>query len=183
MSIPRALPKRYTKFMPRELISSDNPILKKPAAAVAKPADVVDLANDLLATMVAEGGVGLAAPQVGVSVRVFVTGVDGEQLVCINPQLVGVSEKQVPWEEGCLSLPRLLGEVIRPAEVEVEYTDLKGTVCRRKADKLLARVFQHELDHLDGILFPDRVDDRSKLRVITEEEWQSRFETAAKAPE
>lgn len=169
--------------MRRSLVNSDAPVLRKPAAAVSDPAVVRDLAAELLETMVAEGGVGLAAPQVGVGVRVFVTGVDGEQLVCLNPQVRSSSAKQVSWEEGCLSLPRLLGEVIRPAEVEIEYTDLQGQSCRRQADKLLARVFQHELDHLNGILFPDRMTDRTKLRTITEEEWDSRFESAARAPE
>lgn len=158
------------------LLKSDDPGLRQVASAITDPTAYQDLVEDLWETMAAEGGVGLAAPQVGQSLRLFVTGVKGEQLACFNPTLVTSSEKRIPWEEGCLSLPRLLGEVIRPAAVTLEYQDAAGQTCQRAADDLLARVFQHELDHLDGILFPDRISDKSKLRTITEKEWQSRFE-------
>jgi peptide deformylase len=165
------------------LVSTDNPVLTTTAAPITDPASVRQLAADLQETMVAEGGVGIAAPQVGQSVRLFIAGSGEEQIVCLNPRITGRSEEQIPWEEGCLSLPRQLGEVIRPKTVTLEYTDLAGQTNRIAADGLLARVIQHENDHLDGILFPERMADPSKIRMLSEEEWQSRFESADRTPE
>lgn len=169
--------------MRRTLVAADDPILNSPAAQVMDIDQIRELAADLQETMVAEGGVGIAAPQVGEGVRLFVAGAKDEQIICINPRIIWTSDTQIPWEEGCLSLPRQLGEVIRAKEVEVEYTNLDGQTCRTKADGLLGRVIQHEYDHLDGILFPARMDDPSKIKTITEKEWQSRFESADRTPE
>ncbi|MEX2043697.1 MAG: peptide deformylase [Patescibacteria group bacterium] len=160
---------------PLPLVPSDHPTLRKTAAKVSKPSRVRDLVADMLTTMKDEGGVGLAAPQVGRSVRVFVTGV-GDHHVFINPELEQASGELIWWEEGCLSLPRLLGDVERPKEVTVSANGLDGKRFTVTADKLCGRVLQHELDHLDGVLFPDRMGDVSKIRTLTEEEWQSRFE-------
>ncbi len=157
------------------LVPSDDPALRAVAKRIRRPGSVADLAADLFATMQTEGGVGLAAPQVGRSVRLFVTGVDGPQAF-LNPEIVSRSRERIWWEEGCLSLPRLLGDVERPKRVTVRATSLAGKRIEFAADDLLARVIQHELDHLDGILFPDRMPDLGKLRTISEEEWQSRFE-------
>jgi peptide deformylase len=169
--------------MRKTLISSDDPILTTAAQPVQDVAAVRHLAEDLRETMVAEGGVGIAAPQVGESLRIFVAGAADEQIVCVNPQITWRSDEEIPWEEGCLSLPRQLGEVIRPKQVEVEYTDLNGNLQKLRTDGLLGRVIQHEYDHLDGILFPSRMEDPSKIRLLTEAEWQSRFESADRAPE
>jgi peptide deformylase len=157
------------------LIPSDHPTLRKVAAKVSDVSQVTDLVANMLVTMKAEGGVGLAAPQIGQSVRVFVTGI-GDQRVFINPELKHVSEKSIWWEEGCLSLPRLHGDVERPKEATMEATGLDGKRFTVTADELYGRVMQHELDHLDGILFPDRMTDLTKLRTLTQEEWDSRFE-------
>lgn len=161
------------------LVPAGDSVLRAMAKRIRRPGSVADLAADLFATMQAEGGVGLAAPQVGRSVRLFVTGVDGPQAF-LNPEIVSRSREQILWEEGCLSLPRLLGDVERPKRVTVRATSLDGRRIEFAADDLLARVIQHELDHLDGILFPDRMPDLSKLRKITEEEWQTRFEKDGK---
>ena len=136
----------------------------------------VATAANLLQTMQAEVGVGLAAPQVGQSLRLFVTGVKGEPMVFINPEITERSKEEILWEEGCLSLPRLLGEVRRPKEVTVRATGTDRQPFEVKADGLLARVLQHEYDHLEGILFTDRMDDLRKLKRLTEEEWASRSE-------
>lgn len=160
--------------MQLRLVASDDPVLRQTAKAVKSPSQVADLAADILETMEAEAGVGLAAPQVGKSVRLCTVSVDGERMVLINPEITKRSEKLISWEEGCLSLPRLFGDVVRPAEITFRYTDLDGRTHVRAADKLLARVVQHELDHLDGILFPDRMEDLGALRTISEEEWESR---------
>ncbi|MSU75919.1 peptide deformylase [Patescibacteria group bacterium] len=157
------------------LVKSDDPVLRAVAAPVKKPSEVTDLAENLLATMKTEGGVGLAAPQVGKSIRLFVTSAGGTPEAYINPKISETSPKQIPWEEGCLSLPRLLGEVRRPKKVTMQAQTPDGNVVTVKADELLARVIQHEIDHLDGILFPDRMDDLRNVRTISEEEWQTRF--------
>ena len=162
------------KDMQLPLVPADSPVLHAKAKRVNDPSGVSDLVANLFETMVAEGGVGLAAPQVGQGLRVFVTGVKGNQLVFTNPSLKKSSEEQIWWEEGCLSLPRLLGEVRRPKSVTMTALDLDGKPFEVSADDLLGRVLQHELDHLDGILFPDRMKDLSKLKRLTEAEWESR---------
>ncbi|MEX2209313.1 MAG: peptide deformylase [Patescibacteria group bacterium] len=160
---------------PHQLVPSDDPVLRKVASRAKDARQVADLAEALLTSMRQEGGVGMAAPQVGQSVRVFVTGV-GEQQVFVNPEITERSDELIWWEEGCLSLPRLLGDVRRPKEVTIRAIDAQGTPFTVRADGLCARVIQHEIDHLDGILFPDRMEDLSKLRTLTDKEWQSRFE-------
>ncbi len=160
---------------PTPLLKPDHPALRKVAARVKDASQVTDLVEDLRVTMEHEGGVGLAAPQVGRSVRVFVTGL-GDHRTFINPEITASSEEEIWWEEGCLSLPRLLGDVRRPKQVTVRASDQHGKPFVVRVDGLYARVIQHEVDHLDGILFPDRMQDLSKLRTLTDEEWQSRFE-------
>lgn len=162
------------------LVPSDDPLLRAVAGPVPDPTSISELVADLFATMEAEGGVGLAAPQVGKGLRVFVTSAGGGPQAFINPEILKSSREQIMWEEGCLSLPRLLGDVKRPKRVTLRATGADGKPLELEADELLARVIQHEIDHLDGILFPDRMPDPRKLRTISEEEWQSRFEEKAK---
>lgn len=158
------------------LVPSHHPALRATAKPVKNPKAVAQLAKDLIATMIAEGGVGLAAPQVGETIRVFVSGVGGQYQVYINPVIVKTSEEAVWREEGCLSLPRLFGQVKRPARVTVQAQHPDGSRFTVDADDLLARVLLHETDHLDGILFPDRMEDLSTLREISQEEWDHRFD-------
>lgn len=117
-------------------------------------------------TMYDEPGIGLAAPQVGVSKRLVVIASvaedeEGEKLcpplVLVNPRITRLSHERVPYEEGCLSVPGITEVVERPRVIHFEYTDLEGRHVERDAEGLLARVVQHELDHLDGILFVDRL--------------------------
>ena len=158
------------------LVPSDAPVLRHKAKRIAEPASVRDLADQMAETIVAEGGVGLAAPQVGRAVRLFLTNLEGEIRAYVNPEITWFSDEKIWWEEGCLSLPRLLGQVERPKQIKLSATDLQGRRIRLAADDLLARVIQHEVDHLDGVLFPDRMTDLSQLRKLTAEEWDSRFE-------
>jgi peptide deformylase len=116
------------------------------------------LVDDMVETMRDAPGVGLAAPQVGVLERIFVWEVDERWGVVVNPRVVARSEAVVEEEEGCLSLPGLAYDVVRTARVRVEGVDLDGKKVSFEADDLLARVCQHEIDHLDGVLFIDRLD-------------------------
>ncbi len=147
----------------RSILTAPDPRLKK----VSKPVDKVDeeirrLMDDMLETMYAAPGIGLAAPQVGVLKRVLVIDIDREgeksgPLKMANPEIVDVSEEDASYEEGCLSVPEHYAEVERPARVTVRYLDQDNEVRTLQADGLLATCIQHEMDHLDGILFIDRI--------------------------
>ena len=124
--------------------------------------DVLRLMDDLLETMYAEKGLGLSAIQVGVPRRVMVVDVarQGEAakpLKLVNPVITASSEERVEFDEGCLSFPELFAMVERPASVDVAYLDENGAGRELHADGLLARCLQHEIDHLDGILFVDHL--------------------------
>jgi peptide deformylase len=145
------------------------PILKYGASALQDKASPVDaltpdidiLVNDMIETMYAAPGVGLAAPQVGVPLRIFVVDIslgrdpDGP-LVMINPQFVRRDGMQLE-EEGCLSLPGFEATVVRPTRVIIKGLDREGNEQEREGVGLLARAFQHEMDHLDGTLFIDHL--------------------------
>ena len=138
-----------------------SPVLRQQSAAVRAVDDEVrQLVNDLFETMRAARGVGLAANQVGVARRVAVVDVgddDPPPLVLINPVILERSDEEETAEEGCLSIPDIFGDVARPARVVVEAMDLNGKKFRADAHGYKARAIQHEIDHLDGILFLDHL--------------------------
>jgi peptide deformylase len=144
-----------------------DPILRERAREVEEVTPAQRrLAADMLDTMRDAPGVGLAAPQVGVLERIFTWEVDDEYGVVINPKIVHRSDAVVQEEEGCLSLPGIAYEVVRAAEVAVEGLDLDGNQLSLDAQGLLARVCQHELDHLDGVLFVDRLSPDLKREAL-----------------
>ena len=137
--------------------------------------EIRDLVEAMFATMYVEEGVGLAAPQVGRSVRVFVLDVEEEgrprvKRAFVNPVLVERSGETEVSEEGCLSIPTLRADVKRPARVIVDALDADGTPFRMEAEGLVARAIQHETDHLDGILFLDRLGPIT--RRLLEAKWK-----------
>lgn len=126
-------------------------------------------------TMEEADGIGLAAPQVGVDKRFFVVGLpDGTKKEFINPQITGTSVETSPYEEGCLSLPNVYHEVIRPSKVIVSAQDMNGNPFTLKASGLMARVIQHEYDHLDGVLFIDHLTEEEKSKVVRAYEKKNR---------
>jgi peptide deformylase len=149
---------------PREVLKFPDPRLKE----VSKPIDEItdeirELARDMCDVMYDEPGIGLAAPQVAAPVRLFVIDTEwneegGERnpTVMINPEFTR-SEGKVTWEEGCLSVPDYTADVERASEVTIRYTDLDGKEVTEEAEELRAVCLQHEFDHLDGILFIDRI--------------------------
>lgn len=144
-----------------------DPALRQHARPVEKLTDIhQQLIDDMLETMREAPGVGLAAPQVGVLERIFVWEVDDEHGAVINPRIVSSSADTAEEEEGCLSLPGLYYPVERPAAVVVEGTDRHGQPVKLDASELLARVCQHEIDHLDGVLFVDRLPDQLKREAL-----------------
>jgi len=137
-----------------------DPVLKQKAAEITDvDATLARLADDMIVTLQDAAGLGLAAPQVGVQKRLFVYDLrdDAGPKVIVNPT---ISEARGEWtyEEGCLSVPGLAWDIIRPKEVHLTGYDLDGNEVSIEADELTARLFQHELDHLDGILLLERLD-------------------------
>ncbi len=145
------------------IIVAPDPRLKLTCAPVPKvDAAVARLMDDMLESMYAAPGIGLAAPQVGVLKRVIVidTAKPAEEprpIRLANPELVATSEELKSWDEGCLSLPEHYAEVVRPSRVAVRYLDEHNRKQEVEADSVLAVCLQHEMDHLDGILFVDHV--------------------------
>src|ERR671916_1462770 len=137
------------------------------------------LAKDMLDTMYDAPGVGLAAIQVGVPVRMVTIDVsktedERQPMVLINPEIVWASEEKRVYEEGCLSIPEYYEEVERPERIRFRYMNLKGETVEQDAEDLMATCVQHEIDHLDGVLFIDHLSKLKRDRVLT------KFKKAAK---
>ena len=148
-----------------------DPVLRAVAAEVTDiDGRLAKLADDMLATMYAEPGIGLAAPQIGVQRRLFVYDIGEGPKTMVNP-VVTDSDGEWGYVEGCLSVPGLSWEIVRPKVVHVTGRDLDGNEVSLEADELLARLIQHELDHLDGVLLIDHLETaerRAALRALRE---------------
>jgi peptide deformylase len=151
-----------------------DPVLRTPAEPVTEfDKELRQLVRDLTDTMIDAPGAGLAAPQLGVSLRVFTYWVDGELGHLVNPTL-DLSDEEQDGEEGCLSLPGLTFDTKRALHVVAKGCDQHGEPVTLEGSHLLARCVQHETDHLDGIIFIDRLDRaqrKAALRAIREAEW------------
>lgn len=154
------------------IVKLGDPILKKHSVVVPDINDEVrTLVADMFETMERGKGVGLAAVQIGELWRLFITKVPGDTArVFINPDILETSIEQVTMEEGCLSIPGLYTDVERPASVRVQAWNERGKPFTFSAEDYLARVIQHELDHLNGILFIDRVGPKKRQRLLAEYE-------------
>jgi peptide deformylase len=163
------VPKVPVERPPLEIHQLGSKELRSPARRISKvDASVRDLARDMLRSMYTAKGIGLAAPQVGVHRQLLVIDLDLEEaatppLVLINPEITAAGASFNTYEEGCLSIPGVYLDVVRPSVVEVTFRDETGRPRRLKADGLLARCIQHEMDHLQGVLFVDRVTDELSL--------------------
>jgi peptide deformylase len=140
--------------------------------------EIRQLAEDMFETMIEAEGVGLAAPQVGRNIRMFVLIADDDvRRVFINPQIIKTSSEVGDYDEGCLSIPQVYETITRPLAVTVQAVNEKGRPFTLDADGLLARIIQHEYDHLDGILYIDRGD--RDFAQKTEAQFKKRAERAA----
>jgi len=150
-----------------------DPILRQRSKRVRNiDGSIQKLIGDMIETMHAAGGVGLAAPQVGVPLRVIVIGIPGEEdIALINPEVVRRTGERL-IDEGCLSVPGYIGQIKRAVSVRVKGRAPTGKEVRIKADELLAEVLEHEIDHLNGVLYVDYLDSMDKLRKIEPEEAQ-----------
>jgi peptide deformylase len=151
------------------IIKLGDPMLEKHSVVVPDiNGDITSLVSEMFDAMDRGKGVGLAAVQVGKLLRLFITRVPGDSpRVFINPDILETSIEMEPFEEGCLSIPGLFTDVIRPSSVRVQAWNLKGRPFSLSVDGYLARVIQHEYDHLNGILFLDRIDPKKRQRLLT----------------
>ncbi len=164
----------------RTVLRLGDPRLRTRAEAVARPddPDIRALIADMLDTMDASSGAGLAAPQIGAAWRIVIFGIDNNPrypdappvplTVLINPEITALDDAMEDGWEGCLSVPGMRGLVPRHARIRYRGIDPAGTAIEREADGFHARVVQHECDHLDGILFPDLIEDRRMFGFIEE---------------
>jgi peptide deformylase len=165
----------------REIVLMGDPILRTEAEEVTAFDDELrELVRDMFETMYHADGIGLAAPQIGQSARVLVIDLrredhdDDEQIAMVNPRLVWRSEETTKQSEGCLSIPGLEEIVERAAEVRVEGSDPEGNPISLAAEDLLSRALQHEIDHLDGVLFLDRVSPLKRRMLL--KKWKKQQE-------
>jgi peptide deformylase len=142
------------------IVTLPNPILRQRARELnpdeIKTSVIQKLIFDMKETVGPAGGIGLAAPQVGLSVRLIVIALENKLIALINPEITNFSWRKETAEEGCLSVPQKFGSVKRAKSIKIRALDENGEVIKFKAKDLFARVFQHEIDHLNGILFIDR---------------------------
>ena len=161
--------KKKLKKPPLSLHYLGDRVLRQATKRVSKvDNELRELVRKMLQTMYSEDGIGLAAPQVGVNKQLLVVDADPENaaappLVLINPKITAVSDELAAGQEGCLSIPGVYLDVIRPAAIEVSFKDETGRPRRMKVDDLAARVIQHEMDHLNGVMFVDRVENAIAL--------------------
>jgi peptide deformylase len=156
-----------------KIITSENPILRQKAKKVHRfDPSIAKLIDDMFETMHAAHGAGLAAPQIALSIRVFVAEFEDRKVALVNPEIIKAEGEEL-GTEGCLSIPGYVGENIRrAARVVVKGQDAHGKPVKVRAEGWLARILQHEIDHLDGILFLDRLDRPEDLREVSEEELE-----------
>jgi peptide deformylase len=139
-----------------QILTIGDKVLNRKAKRVAKIDDSIrNFCASMIDAMYANNGIGLAAPQVGVSKRIIIIDVDGSPLVMINPEIITQSDKQVVMNEGCLSIPETYIDLNRPESISVKFRDRKGIPHHNSYSGLTARVIQHEIDHLDGKLMTD----------------------------
>jgi peptide deformylase len=155
--------------MTYEIRTYGDPVLKAQAAKVTDiDGKLVRLVDDMFDTLYhSDSGIGLAAPQIGVQKQIFVWDMDDEPMVILNPEIVE-SSGEWAYEEGCLSIPGIYVEMVRPKEVLMRGVGLDGNTIEIEADELAARLFQHELDHLNGVLMFDRLPPEQRKEALTE---------------
>jgi len=152
--------------MNREIIKYPNPILRKKCEEVKELTEgIKNLGWDMIETMVENEGIGLAASQIGELKRIIIVQAEKGPEVFINPKIIKKSKETEIGEEGCLSFPGLFLKIKRKKEIEIEAINLNGEKIQMKIKGLLARIFQHEIDHLDGILIIDKINLWQRLKL------------------
>lgn len=148
-----------------KIIQEGNLVLRKKTELVENPKslEIQKLINDMIVTMKDANGIGLAAPQVGYSLQIFTVNLEEKIYVFINPEIKNISSDVIPFEEGCLSVNKIWGLVVRPKKLIIKALNENGKPVKIRAKGLLARIIQHEIDHLNGILFIDKAEKLYKI--------------------
>jgi peptide deformylase len=151
-----------------KVITLGNELLRRKAEAVKDiNGETKKIAEEMLDTLRKQKGVGLAGPQIGLMKRIFVIHIEGDEpRVFINPSIVATSQETIKYEEGCLSIPGVWADVVRPRVVRIQAWNEKGRPFTMETEGILARVILHEYDHLEGVLFIDRLPPRKRDRVL-----------------
>ncbi|GHT70124.1 peptide deformylase [Spirochaetia bacterium] len=151
-----------------EIVTLENDLLRQKSEPVKDiDGEIQKTAEEMIEALHEGKGVGLAGPQVGLLKRIFVVHIEGDApRVFINPSIIGTSQETIKYEEGCLSIPGVWADVIRPKSVRVQAWNEKGRPFNMEADGILARVILHEYDHLEGVLFIDRLSVPKRNRVL-----------------
>jgi peptide deformylase len=156
-----------------ELVKPNDPILTRPCESFDfrnPPVDPIEFAKELVEFMYDRNGIGLAANQVGFAYRVFAMRGAPENFVCFNPKIIHSSEKTIILEEGCLTFPGLTVKIKRPQHVRVRFTTPNGEIITKQFTGMTARIVQHELDHLDGIVFYNKANRFHRDKAL--EKWK-----------
>lgn len=158
----------FCNILPMEILKMGEETLREVSSPVSCLNDEIkELIAQMFITLEKSNGIGLAAPQVGKNIRLFIVQLEEDEgMVFINPEIIKTSDEQCSMEEGCLSIPKVYEKVVRPKGVTVQYMDVNGRKQLIQATGLLARVIQHEYDHLNGVLFVDRLDEVLKEKAI-----------------
>ncbi len=153
-----------------KILTLGNDVLRKKCSSVVDfDKKLEDLVVAMIDSMHSNNGIGLAGPQIGVEKRLFVCHVPEEEpRVFINPEIIGTSQEISPYEEGCLSIPGVYSEVMRPRAITVQAWTLKGKPFKMDTEGILARVIQHEIDHLKGVLFIDHLTEKKRMRIVSQ---------------
>ena len=165
-----AVSKEAVEKPPLTIYKLGEEVLRNPAKRIVKvDSSIRELAKNMLITMYSAKGIGLAAPQVGVHKRILVIDIhmedpDSPPHVFINPEIISSSATLDTYEEGCLSIPGVYLNVVRPSSIKLSYRDEMGRHKKMNADGLMARCIQHEIEHLNGVLFVDRVTDKDEMK-------------------
>jgi peptide deformylase len=161
----------------RKVVTLGNPILRQKAKKIHRVDESIQkLVDDLVETLHFANGAGLAAPQIGIPLRAIVTLYDDNLRVLLNPEIVDLSGEDIEGDEGCLSIPGWYGPVMRKERVTVRGLSGTGKSLKVKTEGWEARILQHEIDHLNGTLYIDRITDRSRLQKVETQEEEDELE-------
>jgi len=151
-----------------QILTLGNELLRQKAQPVKNIGpEYLKIAEDLINALHAQNGVGLAGPQVGLMERIFAVHIEGDiPRIFINPSIIETSQEMYKYEEGCLSIPGMYSDVIRPQTVKIQAWNEKGRPFTLEANDIMARVILHEYDHLEGVLFIDRISEQKRNRIL-----------------
>lgn len=170
----------FARLQGMQIITLGNELLRQKAEKIEKiDEEITNLSKQMLDILIRDKGIGLAGPQIGIMKRIFVVHVQGDEpRVFINPSILETSVKTVKFEEGCLSVPGIFANVIRSEAIKIQAWNEKGRPFTLESDGILARVILHEYDHLEGVVFLDRISKHKREKLVAKYEKTNSKEKA-----